>query len=101
MFVKGQSGNPGGRPKKGTSFSDVIRAKLDEEVVIDGKPTKNRDAISQKLINMAIGGDIAALKYCMDRMEGTPKQSIDMGVQEGPLGFDVEFTDEGTDSKEV
>ena len=91
MFVKGQSGNPGGRPKKGLSFSDLIRKEAEEVIELDGQKLKQKTLVVNKLYEMALAGDIKALKYLMDRIDGTPKQTMDVGVQDGRLGFNIEF----------
>jgi hypothetical protein len=96
-WQKGQSGNPAGRPKKGLSFSDIIRQQ--GEIVKNGKPTK--DLLVEKLYELSMKGDMAALKYLMDRVDGTPRQSMDLGVTNGPAGFDINFTDEGEPTEEV
>jgi len=76
--IKGHTNNPKGRPKKGETLTDALRAKID------------RDEIADKLYEIAMSGDLAALKYVYDRIDGTPKQTI-AGDGENPLmGFIIE-----------
>ena len=97
-FVKGQSGNPGGRPKKGKTFTDILNANYSKEELVAAmwkRAVKDEDYQSQK--------------YLMDRWEGTPTQTqkIDMAAS---LDIDTDFemvepedfepdTDLNTDSK--
>jgi hypothetical protein len=63
--------NRQGRPKKGTALTDILNYKLDQ-VHKTGK--LKREAIAERLIEVALQGDIAALKYVFDRMDGRPTQ---------------------------
>jgi len=56
--------NREGRPKKGEAFTDILRSKADA------------DEIAEKLIEKAQDGDMAALKYIYDRLDGTPRQFV-------------------------
>jgi hypothetical protein len=58
-FSKGRSGNPDGRPK-GTRNATTIAM----EALLDGQA----EALTQKAINMALEGDITALRLCLDRV---------------------------------
>ena len=58
-FKKGQSGNPKGRPEGSRS-----KATLAAEVLLDGEV----ENLTRKAIDLAKGGDIAALRLCMDRI---------------------------------
>ena len=57
-FPKGQSGNPGGRPRGSSS-----RATRAAELLLDGEAT----ALTRKAIELALAGDPAALRLCLDR----------------------------------
>jgi hypothetical protein len=74
----GQSGNPGGRPKR-MPLTDVTREKLPQKIPDDPQGRTYAEAIVDKLIAMAIGGDIAAIRELHDRAEGKARQTIDLG----------------------
>ena len=53
-----------GRPPKEQALTDVLRSKID------------KDAVAEKLIEMAmVKGDISALKYVFDRVDGKPTET--------------------------
>jgi hypothetical protein len=58
-FQKGQSGNPDGRPKGSRNVTTVAL-----ESLLDGQAT----ALTQKAIDLALIGDMAALRLCLDRI---------------------------------
>ncbi|EAQ36930.1 hypothetical protein NB311A_07268 [Nitrobacter sp. Nb-311A] len=58
-FEKGQSGNPAGRPKGSRNATTVAL-----ESLLDGQA----EALTNKAVELALGGDIAALRLCMDRI---------------------------------
>lgn len=64
---KGETRNPNGRPKKGETFTDIIQAKVDKESIV------------KKLEQLAMKGDVTALKYLVDRCDGTPTQAVKVG----------------------
>jgi hypothetical protein len=59
QFHPGQSGNPAGRPKGSRN-----RATLALETLLDGQA----EALTQKAIELALGGDMMALRMCLDRI---------------------------------
>lgn len=65
QFQPGQSGNPNGRPKKGTAITDVLREMLEANPDIKRK-------LSNKLLELALEGDLAAINILLDRLEGKP-----------------------------
>lgn len=79
-FKPGQSGNPSGRPKN--VLTKALRKKLNE-LESDAPGSRTRaEVLMDKLYSMAEGGNIDALKMCLDRMEGRPRQSISLDVDE-------------------
>ena len=57
-FPKGQSGNPAGRPRGSKN-----RATRAAELLLDGEA----EALTRKAVEMALAGDPAALRLCLDR----------------------------------
>jgi len=58
-FKPGQSGNPNGRPK-GSLNATTLAA----QALLDGEA----EALTRKAIELAKGGDLTALRLCMDRL---------------------------------
>jgi Family of unknown function (DUF5681) len=64
-FAKGQSGNPRGRPRRsGNSTTQAMQSLLDAEA----------GALANKVLELALGGDKAALRMCLDRLLPTPRE---------------------------
>ena len=72
QFKPGQSGNPAGKPK-GTRNATTLAL----EAMLDGQAS----ALTQKAINLALAGDMAALRLCLDRILPPRKDS--------PVAFDL------------
>lgn len=72
-LVKGVSGNPAGKPKgiknKATLIKQAIEAELTEQLAYDA------NAILQKTIELAKGGDTTCIKILMDRLLPVMKAS--------------------------
>lgn len=63
QWKKGQSGNPAGRKPKGTdTLTGVLREKADKR------------KLAERLLELAYKGDVVALRYVYDRIDGTPVQ---------------------------
>jgi hypothetical protein len=77
----GESGNPNGRPPKGHSITETIKSMMDE------KPEIKR-ALGTKLIQMAIDGDIVAIKTVMAYIDGLPTIKHELV---GSAGMQVNF----------
>jgi ribosomal protein L17 len=76
-FKQGKSGNPKGRPKKGETLTDLLREKIEIPKTTREKLTR-KEKIIEKLITLAEAGDLSALKYLFDRIDGRPKESIEL-----------------------
>ena len=58
-FAKGQSGNPAGRPRGSRNATTLAL-----ESLLDGQA----EALTQKAVELALAGDMAALRLCLDRI---------------------------------
>jgi hypothetical protein len=58
-FEKGRSGNPVGRPRGSTNRTTSAAALL-----LEGEA----EALARKAVELALGGDAAALRLCLDRL---------------------------------
>ena len=74
-FLPGNHAGRGfGRPKLAATLSDVLRSKLEQPA--EGKKRKNNAAmIADRLIEEALRGNIRAIMYIFDRLEGSPVQT--------------------------
>ncbi len=77
-FQKGQSGNPGGKPKQ-KDWAAALRISVSET---KGDKTKLRH-IAEKVVELAIEGEMAAVKEIGDRLDGKPAQSVEGTGNEG------------------
>jgi Family of unknown function (DUF5681) len=59
QFVKGQSGNPAGKPQGCRNH-----ATRTAEALLDGEA----EALTRKAVTLALGGDALALRLCLDRV---------------------------------
>lgn len=69
-FKPGQSGNPNGRPPKGHSITETIKAMMTEKPEI-------KKALGAKILEMAMKGDITAMKTLWNYIDGMPKQGLE------------------------
>jgi hypothetical protein len=75
-FEKGDARiNRRGRPKKGQALMDILNYQLDQR---DGSGKLQREAVAEKLIGLALEGDMTAIRYVMDRVDGKPKETVSL-----------------------
>jgi hypothetical protein len=72
-FRPGQSGNPKGRPSKGYSITEMMKEML-------GSDPEIKKSLGERIIALALKGDIAAIKLVWNYMDGMPKQTIEGGI---------------------
>jgi hypothetical protein len=97
MFKKGVSGNPHGRPRKETCYTDTARQMLSAKTLditytYDGKDgpvekhvyvraDKNfHHGIIASMIQEALSGNTTAARDLINRIEGMPRQSLDVST---------------------
>lgn len=73
-FLPGVSGNPSGRGSA-PSLVAALRAELDEREA-GGRPALR--AIAARLVDMALGGDLRAIREVLDRLDGKPRQAVEI-----------------------
>jgi hypothetical protein len=81
-FVKGKSGNPGGRPKGQINLTGVLSEYLKED---DPKYKRQRAlVVAEKLYEAAVKRhDVQAMKYIFDRIDGKVKDQIEADLGGG------------------
>ncbi len=83
-FKKGQSGNPGGRPKMPWTFMGLYKEELEKVLTTTaGEKLDAKQAVAKRLVKMAVEGDINAIKELANRIEGMPKQTTEIEAGEG------------------
>lgn len=73
--MPGNTANPNGRPKRGWTWADLLAEEVEK---LDGDMAEIKQAIAAKLVALALGGDQKAMDSVMDRMDGKPRQSVDV-----------------------
>lgn len=82
-FEKGQSGNPGGRPKE-KAFADALRIAVNVEVENEGEKKKKLRLIAERLVAEAMAGESWAVQQVADRLDGKPAQAVIGGDDDDP-----------------
>jgi hypothetical protein len=81
-FRPGQSGNPAGKPQGAKNRATVLA-----QALFDGEA----ETLTRKIIEIAMGGDLQALKVCVDRL------CPPMKAQSAPIQVDLPATESITD----
>lgn len=76
-FPKGVSGNPSGLPKENKLWRDALIRAVKRRESTDPQALEK---LADKLISLAYGGDMSALKEFGDRIDGKSKQQLDVGI---------------------
>lgn len=79
-FVAGTSGNPAGRPRGSRN-----RTTLAAQALLDGEA----EALTRVAINMALAGDMQALKVCLDRILPPRREPLDLNVHRTEFRVDL------------
>ena len=91
-FVKGQSGNPGGRKRGQVSFAETLRKALAER-----DPDTKRTAlqrIATAAVEKAAAGDLDAIKFVAERTDGKVADVINStSTSQGDLHIVVSYAD--------
>ncbi len=92
QFQPGTSGTPNGRPMDSTS----ITAEAKRLLAKPGQGNRlNATLVAEKLLSMALAGNVEALRYLGDRTDGKPAQAVTLSLDEGPLHHRLNVIDGG------
>jgi len=83
--------NKKGAPRREWTWAGLLADALEKEFAsTSGKMGQAKKLITEKIVRMAIAGDITAQKEIMNRMDGMPKQSTEIGgLDGGPLTIEI------------
>lgn len=72
---KGAEANPNGPPVKFFTFQEILRRKLEKQ---RGKASR-AEGLVEKLLEKAEAGDFKSIESVIDRIDGKPQQSVELG----------------------
>jgi hypothetical protein len=90
-FVKGKSGNPNGRPVGSVSIVEGIKKKL-QEIEPGNKKTYLELFLSKLFLKAINEGNEQLMRDMINRVDGMPKQSVEVGSK----SFKVDFINADT-----
>ena len=92
-LLPGHTANPNGRPRKGTSITELLNKYLDD--CDEGDTISRKEKLIQKMYEKAEkDGYFPAQKYITDRIDGEPVKTQEITGKDGePLTVKVEFVD--------
>lgn len=92
-FVKGQSGNPEGRPVGAKNFTTKVREAL--EKIADGKDYTYEEAFIKSILKKGIvDGDSGTQRLIWNYLDGLPAQRFD---ENSPLSVSIKISKEVAD----
>lgn len=68
-----------GRKKGSKSMTTILKKYL--KGTLDGDDLPARDRVALEMIKKAIDGDVQAMKYIFDRIDGKPKETVDQNIK--------------------
>jgi hypothetical protein len=95
-WKKGEpSANPNGRPKKGETFTDLLK-EYGETIFIDsdGEKKTHKQALIEKMWIMAQGGHDKLMVYLNNRFDGTPRQEVTVRSENTNVNTEIDLTPE-------
>ena len=87
-FVKGNPGNPNGRPRKAICIPDLLRKVGDEECNLNGAKIPKIEAVVREIYKQALKGKQSAIDFIAERTEG--KVADKVLKAEAPIDFIVD-----------
>ena len=77
-WKKGESGNPNGRPPVKDSLNNLLRERLED--IDPDTELSNKEIVANELLRLGKAGNLSAIQYIFDRVDGKPTQMIDQHV---------------------
>jgi len=100
----GRSGNPNGRPKKTRCLTHAL-TEYGKRIVDapEGQKATLQELLVKTLWNLALGGDLMAIKYIFDRIDGKPVETMILpGMQQASGKIKIVWvSSEGEEEKET
>ncbi len=96
-FPKGVSGNPAGRPKGVKNISHYLKKISKKRIEVKDPITKKlmkkeiAEAVALKIIQLALAGELYAIREMLDRTEGKAIQKQELKFDKGIKKFEVEY----------
>jgi hypothetical protein len=81
-----------GRPKGSLNMTSILKKYLSG--TLNGNSLPSKDMVVLELIKKAIEGDVTAMKYIIDRVDGKPTEKRD-------INFNANFTEQSDKLKEL
>jgi len=112
-FMKGQSGNPKGRPPKSRALTKLLEREGNKRYLAGGVPTQAKRLFAERVwqglvtgritfddgttITLDASDYIALAKLVLSQVDGPPRAEADVNVraQDGALVFNIGVTGEG------
>jgi hypothetical protein len=85
-FLKGQSGNPAGRPKGSKNQTNLVKQAIEGQLV--DELANNAGDILAKAISLAKQGDPTMIKLLLDKLLPTARNDI-LNVEKGSGGINI------------
>ena len=79
-FPKGQSGNPGGRPR-GLSITALVRTELQKPSAADPS-VSNAEAVAGRVVELAVAGDRLFMPLVWRYVDGEPGDAPALSIDE-------------------
>lgn len=79
-----------GRPKGATAdkiMSKALRLAAHREIEVDGVKLRRINVMADKMVDLAMSGDVAAFKEIADRIEGKVAQRVEGSEEDGSIGL--------------
>ena len=84
-WVRGQSGNPNGRPRRGRSVAEMARLVAHERIEFDDQGEVGEYTRLERLVRVlwtaALDGDLGAARLLIEYMEGRPVEVVAASVE--------------------